>query len=318
MLSSQAVSKEPVLSATLPGFATDLSLGVERRDKSAVCQGQFLILSISPIKAWGEHMRTAIVGTLLGFCLLWGSSVCDAAPDKPVPSKPVHIAVASNFLPVMQVLAKDYQTRTGKRVIISAASTGKLYAQLKHGAPFDIFFSADASHAARLVNEQLAVAESLQTYAIGRLVMVSHINMAMVKAEQPPCHTLLEAASVKRIAIANPQLAPYGMAAQQTLTALGLWQQVQAKLVRGENIAQTFQFFDSGNAAIALIAKSQLRYYDKPLGCVWQIPEDKHLPIEQKRVVLKRAVSTPAVNDFLAFMQSDAARAVITTFGYQL
>lgn len=224
----------------------------------------------------------------------------------------LYIAVASNFNGAMQELGSAYTATTGHSIKISSASTGKLYAQIKHGAPFDIFFSADAQRPQRLADEGLGLASSLRTYALGQLVFISNIA-STVKS----CAASLSALQVKRIAIANPVTAPYGLAAQQTLQSLGLWDANHSKLVRGENIAQTLQFFHSGNAQIGFVAKSQLINYSLPSStCVWSIPSRYYQPIQQQMLVLKKSVHKPQVTDFVAFMQSKNAIQIIKKHGY--
>lgn len=226
----------------------------------------------------------------------------------------IRIAVASNFSNTMHELGAAYNTTTGHSLKISSASTGKLYAQIKNGAPFDMFFSADAHRAQLLVDEGLGLANSLRSYALGQLVLISSIS-----PNKESCINSLSASQVKRIAIANPVTAPYGLAAQQTLQALGLWQTSQSKLVRGENIAQTLQFFHSGNAQIGFIAKSQLHDYPLPSNaCAWDVPSQHYQSVEQKMVVLKKSAHKPQVVDFAEFMRSEPALNIIKQYGYQL
>lgn len=226
----------------------------------------------------------------------------------------IKIAVASNFGNTMQELSTAYTLATGNSLKISSASTGKLYAQIKNGAPFDIFFSADAQRPQLLVDEGLGLASSLRNYALGQLVFISSIPSA-----EKSCIGSLSASQVKRIAIANPVTAPYGLAAQQTLQALDLWETNQGKLVRGENIAQTLQFFHSGNAQIGFVAKSQLQDYPLPSNaCAWDIPNHHYQSIEQKMVVLKRSSHKPQVIRFSEFMQSEQALTIIKKYGYRI
>jgi len=226
----------------------------------------------------------------------------------------IKIAVASNFSSTMHELSSRYTAATGNTLKISSASTGKLYAQIKNGAPFDIFFSADAQRPQLLVTEGLGVASSLRNYALGQLAFISSVGSAAGS-----CVASLSALQVKHIAIANPLTAPYGLAAQQTMQALGLWEESQRKLVRGENIAQTLQFFHSGNAQIGFVAKSQLLNYPLPnKSCVWDIPNQHYQAIEQKMVVLKKSAHKPQVSAFTQFMLSEQAQQIIKKYGYRI
>ena len=223
----------------------------------------------------------------------------------------------------MNALAAVFENETGFSVKISSASTGKLYAQITRGAPFDVFLSADHARPARLVAEGLADQGSLRTYARGQLVMVAHVSMTPEENSpepSPSCERLLRSKRVRHLAIANPRTAPYGLAAQQTLERVEAWEGVRSKLVRGENISQTFQFVESGSAQAGFIAESQLRSYSgrNLASCRWHVPAENHQPIEQKMVVLGKSVGKPAVSAFQAFLGSDRATSIILDSGYAL
>ncbi len=221
----------------------------------------------------------------------------------------IRVAVASNFRPVMQVLAKRFEARTGHDVILIFGSTGKQYAQIKHGAPFDAFFAADAQHPLQLEQDGTAVAGTRFTYAIGKLVLWSPVTGFV-----DPAGEVLRTGTFKHLAIANPELAPYGRAAQEVLRAIGLWEPLTARLVRGENIAQAFQFVTSGSAELGFVANAQIRQPGKPQnGSYWDIPQALYSPIEQQAVLLRDAEPARA---FLQFTQSWEALKVIATFGY--
>lgn len=225
----------------------------------------------------------------------------------------VRVAVASNFFPVMNELVRVYSEQGGGDVKVSSASTGKLFAQIKNGAPYDVFFAADAARPERLVTEGVGDEKSLRTYAKGKLVFVSQITVGK------DCMESLASARVKRIAIANPVTAPYGLAAQQTLEKLGYWTKLEARLVRGENIAQTLQYFDTGNAQAGFIAKSQMKSLQMSgESCSRDVPQGDYSPIEQKMVVLSRSAERPSVINFLKFLQSDRAAAIIKGYGYDI
>ena len=221
-----------------------------------------------------------------------------------------HVAVAANFAVPARRLAEDF-ARTGSHTLtLSSGSTGKFYAQIKSGAPFDLLLSGDDETPRRLENEKLAVAGSRFTYAIGRLVLWG--PKTRVANEE-----VLRAQRYARLAIANPRLAPYGAAARDTLQKLGLWEVLQSKLVQGENIAQTFQFVSSGNADLAFIALSQL---GEAAGSEahWLVPEHMHAPLLQDAALLARGRDNAAARAFLEYLRSPQARDRIRGFGYGL
>jgi len=222
----------------------------------------------------------------------------------------IRIAVASNFRPAMQVIAKRFESKTGHDVILIFGSTGKQYAQIKHGAPFDAFFAADSRRPKQLEEDGAAVAGTRFTYAVGKLVLWSP-----VAGYVDPSGNVLNTGDFKHLAIANPELAPYGLAAQQVLKSRGLWESLASRLVRGESIVQAFQFIDSGSAELGFIAYAQIKQPGKPLqGSYWDIPQSLYSPIEQQAVLLRD--SEPA-RAFLQFIQSWEALKIIGVFGYQ-
>ncbi|MDA3870514.1 MAG: molybdate ABC transporter substrate-binding protein [Gammaproteobacteria bacterium] len=223
----------------------------------------------------------------------------------------INVAVASNFSHTLQMLAGDFKAKTGHQLRISSASTGKLYTQINHGAPFDIFMAADEGRPDRLIAEGKASAELSRVYAIGRLVLISNI-----KAKKT-CQDVLDSPALKRLAIANPKTAPYGLAAQQTLEKLQRWQTLKSKLVMGENVAQPLQFVATGNAGAGFVAQSMLRQGAQiNLACEWAVPMDMHEPIKQKMLVLTKASNKPAVIAFWHYMQTDTAKTIIKNSGY--
>jgi molybdate transport system substrate-binding protein len=218
----------------------------------------------------------------------------------------LHLAVATNFLSTARSLAREFEKESGYRPVLSSGSTGKLYAQIVNGAPYDIYLAADSLRPLQLEKAGLIVPASRYTYAIGRLALWSRTENYVRPGKLP------EAGSFTHFAIANPRLAPYGRAAQQTLQAMGAWQTVQAKLVLGESIGQTFLFVASGNAQLGLIAVSQLPANQ---GSAWLIPAELHQPIEQQAVLLS---ARPAGQAFMNFLRSPAARKLIREHGYDL
>jgi len=219
-------------------------------------------------------------------------------------SAELQIAVASNFYPAARQLATVFRQQTGHDVRLSPGSTGKLYAQIVNGAPHEIFLAADVRRPQRLEAAGLAIAGSRFTYARGMLVVWSADPALITGSGLPPLSAL------KRIAIANPKLAPYGAAAQETLQQLGLWEAAQPKLVRGESIGQTYQFVATRNADLGFIAGSQL---DPTQGSHWAVPEALHEPVDQQLVVL---TDSPAAKQFASFLRSPAAQTVILAAGY--
>ncbi|WP_455218564.1 molybdate ABC transporter substrate-binding protein [Kaarinaea lacus] len=221
----------------------------------------------------------------------------------------IRIAVASNFAETMKVVATQFQKQTGHRVILAPSSTGKHFAQISNGAPFDAFFAADIDRPALLEKKQRTIPGTRFTYAIGRLVLWSSKNDYVDSIEE-----VLEQGNFKRLAIANPRLAPYGKAAQQVLQAKGLWSQTQSQIVRGENIAQTLQFVKSGNAALGFLALSQiLQINPESKSSYWVVEPSLYDPIEQQAVLL---IDKPVAHAFMAFISGEEGRAIIQRNGY--
>ena len=225
-----------------------------------------------------------------------------------------HVAVAANFASSARNLAAQFERASGHKLLLSVGSTGKFYAQIKNSAPFDVFLSADDETPARLEQERIAVAGSRFTYAIGKLVLWSP-KSAMVDAGG----TVLRTAAFKKIAIANPKLAPYGTAAREVMEKLGVWSTLQEKLVLGENIAQTLQFVGSGNVELGFVALSQVQQRGKsPEGSYWLVPQTYYDPIRQDAALLARAGANPAARQFLDFLRTPPARELIRADGYDL
>lgn len=225
----------------------------------------------------------------------------------------VSVAVASNFTAPMTALAGEFSKDTGHLAQLSFGSTGKFYAQIKNGAPFQIFLSADDETPARLEQEGDAVAGSRFTYAIGTLALWSG-DATRVDSQGE----VLRRGDFKKLALANPRLAPYGRAAGETLTKLGLLDAVSEKFVQGENIAQAYQFVASGNAELGFVALSQVMKDGKlSEGSVWIVPENLHAPIRQDAVLLMTGKDNPAAAALLRYLQSDKARVLIRSYGYR-
>jgi molybdate transport system substrate-binding protein len=225
----------------------------------------------------------------------------------------VRIAVAANFAPTLRELAREFSAETGHRVQISSGSTGKHYAQIHNGAAFDVFLAADSARPTRLEVEGVGVAGSRFTYAIGRLVLWVP---GQTEIGQPEGY--LRTARFHRLAIANPRLAPYGLAAQQALETWQLWDRLQEKLVRGENVAQAYQFVATGNAQSGLVALSQLLQGDQAghgAGAYRIISDELHDPIRQDALLLRSGAAAEA---FLQYLRSEAAARMIRAAGYAL
>ena len=237
-----------------------------------------------------------------------------AASTQFAAAEEAQLAVAANFAAPAKRLAEHFAQRTGHKLAISAGSTGKFYAQIANGAPFDVFLSADEETPRRLEREKLGVPGSAFTYAIGKLVLWSaREGLVDDKGE------ILRQGAFKRLALANPKLAPYGAAAQQAMEKLGVWPALQSRLVQGESIAQTFQFVASGNAELGFVAWSQIvEGGAAPRGSHWLVPPALYSPIRQDAVLLARGAGNPAARQFLAFLRDADARELIRRFGYDL
>ena len=223
----------------------------------------------------------------------------------------LRLAVASNFAPTMKEIVAQFTLQSGQPVVIIAGSTGKHYAQITNGAPYDIFFAADSARPARLADGGVGVEDSLYTYALGRLVLWSRQEGLI-----DPAGTVPAEKNFRHIAIANPKLAPYGQAAKEVLQKLDRWDSISSKLVRGENIAQTFQFVYSGNAELGFVASSQLlNSPGSESGSSWNVPDHMHAPIQQQAILL---VDSEDARRFMDFMKSTQVREIILAYGYDL
>ena len=224
-------------------------------------------------------------------------------------SEAARVAVASNFVDPIVSVTKLFETRTDYKMTLIFGSTGKLYAQIKNGAPFDAFFAADIFRPELLEEEGIALPGSRFTYAFGKLILWSGESK----------HTLLNASILQRgkfrhLAIANPKFAPYGKAAREVLQALGVWEILAGSIVRGENIRQTFQFIISGNAELGFVSYSQIKSPSRNLeGSFWEVPQSLYTPIEQQAVLIR---SNEAARAFLSFIKRDEALEIIREYGY--
>ena len=226
----------------------------------------------------------------------------------------VHIAVAANFTAPINEIAAEFEKDSGHKVIAAFGPTGGLYTQIKHGAPFEVFFAADDSTPARLEAEGEILAGSRFTYAIGKLVLWS-ASAGYVDAQGE----VLRKNEFNHLSIGNPKTAPYGLAATQVLGKLGLIDAVKPKLVEGTNITQAYQFVATGNAELGFVALSQV-YKDGQItaGSAWIVPEDMYEPIRQDAVILNKGKDNPAAAALVDYLKGPKAAAVIKSYGYDL
>jgi molybdate transport system substrate-binding protein len=221
----------------------------------------------------------------------------------------ITIAVATNFVTAMEALVERFEATSGHTVRVSSGSTGAHYAQIRNRAPFEAFFAADAERPRLLEAEGLAVPGSRFLYAVGRVALWS-IRREYVDADG----AVLETGDFRHLAIANPELAPYGAAARDVLTARGSWDRLQQRLVTGQDIGQAHSFVQTGNAELGFVAWAQLkRPHGEIAGSYWLVPESLHKPIEQEAVLLR---DVPAARALLAFIKTAEAREIIRGYGY--
>jgi molybdate transport system substrate-binding protein len=226
----------------------------------------------------------------------------------------VQVAVAANFAAPMQKIAAAFERDTGHKVQLVFGATGKFYAQIRNGAPFDMLLAADQETPARLVREGAALAGSRFTYAIGKLVLWS-ARPGLVDDQG----AVLKQPGIARVAYANPQLAPSGAAAVEALRSLGMFAAVEGRLVQAENISQAYQFVASGNAEVGFVALSQV-YQDGRVreGSAWLVPAHLYAPIRQDAVLLERGKTNAAAAALAGYLKSEPAKAVILAHGYAL
>ncbi|MCX7175922.1 MAG: molybdate ABC transporter substrate-binding protein [Proteobacteria bacterium] len=231
----------------------------------------------------------------------------------PARADELSVAVAANFTAPLQKIAPEFEKDTGHKIVAAYGSTGKFYAQIKNGAPFEVLLAADDETPTRLVKEGSAVAGSQFTYAIGKLVLWS-AKPALVDG----AGDILKKGGFDHIALANPKLAPYGAAAVEAMKALGVYDALQPKLVMAENIAQAHQFISSGNAVLGFVALSQVLKDEKMEGSAWLVSANLYSPIRQDAVILEKGKGKPAAAALLNYLKGDKAKAVVKSFGYDL
>ncbi|MCL7943176.1 molybdate ABC transporter substrate-binding protein [Marinobacter sp. ATCH36] len=247
---------------------------------------------------------TATIRSLLALTFLMASAMALAGE--------VRLAIATNFHDAAETLAAQFSETSGHSTRISYGSTGKLYAQIRHGAPFDVFLAADQERPQLVERNGYGVPGTRFTYAVGKLVLWSPDPEAFADPQ-----AFLRTGDFRSLAIANPATAPYGLAAMQTLENLGLWANLKSRLVRGESIAQTFQFVATGNAKAGFVALAQLRD-DHNGGTRWEVPNHYHDPIAQQIILLERGRENQAARAWLDFLASKQAQDIIRQYGYDI
>lgn len=220
----------------------------------------------------------------------------------------VNIAVAANFTDAAKEIGAAFAAKTGHKAVFSFGATGQLYTQITQDAPFTVFLSADDTTPAKAAKEGFAVPESVFTYAIGKLVLWGKTKEVTAREE------VLKAGAFNKLSIANPKTAPYGAAAIETLTKLGILDAVKPKIVEGQNITQAFQFVDTANAELGFVALSQIIKTTE--GTRWEVPEALYTPIRQDAALLKKGASDEGAKAFIAFLKGPEAAAVIKSYGY--
>ena len=223
------------------------------------------------------------------------------------------VAVAANFTAPMRLIAAEFEKDTGHKVLASFGSTGKFYAQIKNGAPFEVMLTADDETPARLIKENAAVAGTQFTYAVGKLVLWSAKPGLVDGAGE-----VLKKGRFEHLSMADPKLAPYGAAGIETMKALGVYGAVQPRIVTAENINQAYQFIRSGNAELGFVALSQVLNDGKVDGSFWLVPANLYTPIRQDAVILDKGKGKAAAAALMKFLKTDKARAIIKSFGYEL
>ncbi|EGH70143.1 molybdate ABC transporter substrate-binding protein [Pseudomonas syringae] len=255
-------------------------------------------------------MRTTTLRAILKFSVLAfaASAAAYASADE------VQVAVAANFTAPIQAIATDFEKDTGHKLVAAFGATGQIYTQIKNGAPFEVFLSADDTTPAKLEQEGDTVKGSRFTYAVGTLALWSAKDGYVDSKGQ-----VLKANQYQHLSIANPKTAPYGLAATQVLSKLDLTAATKAKIVEGQSITQAYQFVSTGNAELGFVALSQI-YKDGKLtsGSAWIVPDDLHDPIKQDAVILNKGKDSAAAKALVEYLKGPKAAAIIKSFGYQL
>ena len=241
--------------------------------------------------------------------VLWAAAMVGGAV--PALAADTQVAVAANFTEPAKEIAAAFKAASGHTAVLSFGSSGQFYAQISHGAPFEVFLSADAERPLKAEREGLAAPRTRFTYAVGRLVLYS-TTAGLVDG----AGAVLAGGRFNKLAIADPASAPYGAAAVQTLRKLRVYDAVKPRIVTGSSIAQAYQFVATGAAELGFVALSQV--IGEPGGSRWIVPAADHAPIEQQAILLKTGQDNPAARAFLAFLKGPAAAAIIRKYGYEV
>jgi molybdate transport system substrate-binding protein len=245
---------------------------------------------------------------LVGLALFGAALALGAAPALAADTQ---VAVAANFAEPAKEIAAAFKAKTGHTATLNFGASGQFYTQIAHGAPYEVFLSADAERPQKAEQDGLAVAGSRFTYAVGRLVLYSK-TPGLVDAKG----AVLKSDKFTKLAIADPTAAPYGQAAVETLRKLKLYDVLAPKIVKGASITQAYQYVATGNAELGFVALSQV--INEPGGSRWLVPASDHTPIEQQAVLLKTGEKNDAAKAFLAFLKSPAAIKIIKRYGYEV
>lgn len=243
------------------------------------------------------------------------SAVCLSSFTINASAAEINVAVAANFSAPMKEIGVIYEKESGNKLLVSYGGSGTFYTQIKNGAPYQIFFSADQNTPKKLAEESFGIKDTVHTYAVGKLILWS-ARPDFVQNNKD----FLLSKKIRRIAIADPRLAPYGLAAYQTLTKWDILDAVKSKLVTGDNVGKAFQYAKTENAQVGFIALSQVQKEGKLIsGSGWVIPSDLYEPIKQDYIVLNSGKNNKTVDDFLKFMNnSQKVKAIIQSYGYSL
>lgn len=244
------------------------------------------------------------IATALRWLLLLGAIL-----SAPLSAAETQVAVAANFTEPAKQIAAAFEKATGHKAVLAFGASGAFYTQISHGAPFEVFLSADAERPTKADQEGLSVPGSRFTYAVGRLVLYS-TTPGLVDANG----AVLKQGRFEKVAIADPATAPYGTAAIETMRALGVYDRLKPKVVTGSSIAQAYQFTSTGAAQLGFVALSQV--IAVPGGSRWIVPARLHTPIDQQAVLLKTGAANPAATAFLRFLKGRTALAIIRRYGY--
>lgn len=249
------------------------------------------------------HLFNPAAVALLSSCAFFGiASTATAAST--------HVAVAANFTDAATEIAAAFAQATEHEAVLSFGATGQFYTQITQEAPFEVFLAADDKRPSLAIEQGYGVDGTVFTYAIGQLVLYSAEKERVTGAET------LKDGGFQQLSMANPETAPYGAAAVQTMTALGVYETLQPKIVQGQNIGQAYQFVQTGNAEIGFVALGQVSQSDA--GSRWVVPQELYDPIRQDAVLLAKGSDNPAATAFLEFLKGDAAGEIIQKYGYAL